>query len=139
MLKKGKKKGEPRKVVARHPLKFNLNLGKLIHDTIESHPTLTQIEVAQRLNIGRMGMWHRLTNPTYGTGYNLIEISLLLKKDFISPMLEVINNAGVYQEVKYDKEVVDELKNQIDHYKGLYERLLRENDLLHDLIDKKKK
>jgi hypothetical protein len=86
-----------------------------------------------------MGMWHRLTNPTYGTGYNLIEISLLLKKDFISPMLEVINNAGVYQEVKYDKEVVDELMNQIDHYKGLYERLLRENDLLHDLIDKKKK
>lgn len=48
------------------------------------------------------------------------------------------HNNGIYEEEKYSREVVEELKEQVEHYKQLYDRLVRENNLLHNLIDGKK-
>lgn len=123
---------------SKREIKYNLNLGKMIKEAIEQHKTLTQTELSSDINLTRMGFGHRLNNPTYGTAYDVIEISLMLKKDFVSPMLEVIRNNGIYEEEKYSREVVEELKEQVEHYKQLYDRLVRENNLLHNLIDGKK-
>lgn len=65
------------------PVKFGLNLGKMIHSYIELNPLLTQHELADQIGIGRQGFYHRLNNPTYGTAYDLIEISLVLKKKLL--------------------------------------------------------
>lgn len=77
---------------SKREIKYNLNLGKMIKEAIEQHKTLTQTELSSDINLTRMGFGHRLNNPTYGTAYDVIEISLMLKKDFVSPMLEVIRN-----------------------------------------------
>ncbi len=117
-------------------IKYGLDLGAMIKKVIENHPTLTQNEIAENINIGRQGMYHRLNNPTYGTVYDLIEISLLLKRDFISPVHEVIKNGGIYEENKYGQSDLDLIQAEAAHYKLLWEKSVRDMDLLHKLIDK---
>lgn len=119
-------------------LTYNLHLGKLIKDYVKNHPTLTETEIAEKISIHKQSFGHRTRNPTYGSGYQLIEISLLLKKDFISPMLEVLHNNGIFEETKFSTEDMDNLKKDVAHYKELWERSKKEIDVLHKLIDTKK-
>ncbi|NOT36418.1 MAG: hypothetical protein HOP11_03460 [Saprospiraceae bacterium] len=118
-------------------IKYGLDLGQMIHEYISNHPTWTQTEISDIIKIGRQGMSHRLRNPSYGTCYDIIEISILLQKDFITPMLEVIKNNGVYEPVRYSIEEVERLKADVALYKDLYERQKREVDLLHKVAEGK--
>ncbi len=132
------KKDKAKKPVKVEKVRYGLNLGEMVRTAVDTHPTLTQNEIGKLINLGRQGVYHRMHNPTYGTGYDIIEISLLLKKDFVTPMLQVIQNHGIYPEKSYNQEEFDEMAKQVQHYKELYERASREIDLLHKIVDKKK-
>jgi len=132
------KKDKAKKPPKIEKVRYGLNLGEMIREAVDTHPTLTQNEVGKMINLGRQGVYHRMHNPSYGTGYDIIEISLLLKRDFITPMLQVIQNQGIYPDKSYTQIEYDELNKQVQHYKELYERAAREIDLLHKILDKKK-
>ena len=119
-------------------LSYNLNLGKMIKEYIKNHPTLTENEVASMVSLHKQSFGHRTRNPTYGTAYQLIEISLALKKDFVSPMLEVLHNNGIFDEQKYSLEQMEAVQKEVSHYKELWERSKKEVDMLHKLIESKK-
>lgn len=114
-------------------VKYNLHIGSMIAEFIKNHPEWTQKEIADKIVIGTQGFNHRLNNPSYGSCYDIIEISLLLKKDFISPMLQVIKGKGVYNPVTYTEDDVEDIRRELSHYKELYERSKREIDLLHQV------
>jgi len=100
---------------------YNLNIGEMVRKAIEGHPTYTQFELSKIIGLGRQGMYHRLENPAYGSTYDLIEISILLKKDLISPMLEVIHNNGIYDTQKFSQEDIEKLTMELNLYKDLYD------------------
>jgi len=131
-----KANSKPRKKVTKSlEEKFGLHLGNMVRQVLDSTPGLTQIALAKKIGIGKQGIYHRLNSPWYGDAYDLIEISLALKTDFITPLQRVINAKGIYYPEKFTQQDMDAKNAEIDHYKTLYERAAKEIEVLHRVLE----
>lgn len=116
-------------------VKYGLHIGKIISDFIEPTP---QAEIAKKLNISAQGFGHRLNNPLYGSVYDIIEISMLLGTDFLSPARDVIYNNGIAPAKTFTEFEMKDLLNKLEIAQNRIIKLDRENDLLHKLLEKPK-
>ncbi len=118
-------------------VKYGLHLGKLIKDHIEESK-YSQRDIAPKVNISPQGFGHKLDNPSYGTTYELVDISIALGFDFISPLRDIFYNGGVYPRRMYTESEVNDIKIKLEEAEIRIKKLDRENDLLHKLVEKSK-
>ncbi|MBK9718204.1 MAG: hypothetical protein IPO85_11960 [Saprospiraceae bacterium] len=118
---------------------YGLNIGESIKKWFQLNPETTIVSVAKKLKISKVGFYHRINLPYYGNTVDLIEISLLLKHDFISPLLNIYKNKGNNVEISYTESEVLSLKNELEKTKDLLVRSQREADRLHEILDSHKK
>ncbi len=115
---------------------FNLHLGRMVKEYIEKETSYTKTKVAEKMGLTRTCFSSRLSCPHYGNIHDLIKISLFLKKDFISPSLDIVRNEGLTTKRMYSEREYNELQiNLALTEKKLYEKD-RELNLTHELLEK---
>ncbi len=103
------------------------DVSKYVRRAVESNPDFTYTALAEKLSISKNGMNTRLNKKHYGTVYDLLETCIYLRKDLISPLLEVLINHDIEIELKngISNEQMEELK-----------ALKEENELLKKTLSK---
>ena len=115
---------------------FNLHLGRMVKEYIEKETSFTKTKIAEKMGLTRTCFSSRLSCPHYGNIHDLIKISIFLKKDFISPALDIVRNEGITTKRMYsEKEYNDVQINLALTEKKLYEKD-RELNLTHELLEK---
>jgi len=115
---------------------FNLHLGRIVKEYIEKETSFTKTKIAEKMGLTRTCFSSRLSCPHYGNIHDLIKISIFLKKDFISPALDIVRNEGITTKRMYsEKEYNDVQINLALTEKKLYEKD-RELNLTHELLEK---
>ena len=119
-----------------HEVPFNLHVGKMVKEYIERETNFTKTKVAERMGLTRTCFSSRLSCPHYGNIHDLMKISIFLKKDFVSPALDIIRNDGVVTKRLYSEKEFNELQVKFAlTEKKLYEKE-RELNLTHELLEK---
>lgn len=115
---------------------FGLHMGKMIKQFIEKETNFTKTLVAMKLGLTRTCFSSRLSSPHYGNIHDLIKISILLEKDFISPALALVRNQGVASTKMFSERELNEVQMKL----ALTEKKLFEKDreltLTHELLEK---
>ena len=115
---------------------FNLHLGRMVKEYIEKETTYTKTKVAERMGLTRTFFSSRLSCPHYGNVHDLMKISIFLKKDFLSPALDIVRNDGVVTKRLYSEKEYNEIQMKFAlTEKKLYEKD-RELNLTHELLEK---
>ena len=115
---------------------FNLHLGRMVKEFIEKETSFTKTKIAEKMGLTRTCFSSRLSCPHYGNIHDLIKISIFLKKDFISPALDVVRNDGISTKRMYSEREYNEMQiNLALTEKKLYEKD-RELNLTHELLEK---
>ncbi len=114
----------------------NLHLGKLIKDYIEQETPYTKTYIATQLGLTRTCFSSRLNSPFYGNTFDLMKVSILLEKDFLSPCLAVMRASGTNSNKLYTEKEYAEMMMKLAHAeKKLFEKE-RELNLTHELLEK---
>lgn len=66
--------------------KYDLHLGSIIRDRIKANQ-MTQLSVAMSLNLTRDALKTKLSQPHYGTVYDVIAISQVLGENLFEPIV----------------------------------------------------
>jgi hypothetical protein len=115
---------------------FNLHLGRMVKEYIEKETSFTKTKIAEKMGLTRTCFSSRLSCPHYGNIHDLIKISIFLKKDFISPALDIVRNDGITTKRMYSEKEYNEMQiNLALTEKKLYEKD-RELNLTHELLEK---
>ncbi len=125
-------KTEPLKIKAAI---YGLHLGELISNWFRINKHVTKVYIAEQLGISKVGFNNRLNLPYYGNAVELLEISLLLKEDFITPLLNVYKNRGHKVEKIYLEQDVADMQDKLKFTEDLLNRCQRESDLLHKSLN----
>lgn len=75
--------------------KYTLHIGKMIKDHLDITPDLTLAKFVKESGMGTTTIVERFKNPYYGTTYDLLDACIIMKMDFISPLLKVLSNGRV--------------------------------------------
>lgn len=115
---------------------FGMHFGKIIKEYIEKETNYTKTLVAMKLGLTRTCFSSRLSSPHYGNIHDLMKISILLEKDFLSPALALVRNEGIASTTMYSEKEVNDVKMKLAlTEKKLFEKE-RELTLTHELLEK---
>ncbi len=112
-----------------HKLKY-IHVGKMIRDYINDNDSLTQKAIYNSLYLTKSTFEGRLGRAHYGTVYQLIDVCIACKYDFLSPLTEDISKKGVHVKLipctaKY-REAIDNY-DMVKEDAALYKSLLKKN------------
>ncbi|MCC7026702.1 MAG: hypothetical protein IT265_07080 [Saprospiraceae bacterium] len=113
---------------------YGLDIGAQIRTWFQLNPNVTITSVAEDLHISKVGFYHRMNNPYYSNAVDLLELSLLLKHDFISPVLQIYRNKGRKVEETYTAFDVLAIKDELEKTKEALLRSQREVDGLYETL-----
>lgn len=120
-------------------VQYGINLGSDINDYVNTRPNYSKAQFYKDLNLSPTAVETRLRNPYYGTVYDLIEACLVLKRDFISPIITVLKYNHIRLNALEELEQLEEYKKENQQLKDRIARIEKDNDVLHEYLDHLKK
>ena len=137
--KKKTRQRSTKEIPNKNVIEYGIHVGNMVKEAIEAHPTMS-INKLSKIAGKRTGMWvtHKCQNPHFGNIYDLLFVSIELKVDLVSPLLKTLADYGVRLQTRITIEHSDKMKEEVSHYKELWERSKREIDVLLKLIEDKK-
>jgi hypothetical protein len=136
MAKKVKKKAE-KTAVELGCERVGMNLGALIRTWFQLNPEIYMIDIANLLGLTKMAFYHKLNSPHYGTTLDILQLSLVTKHDFITPILSIYKNNGNPVQSLYTEAQVNVLQTNLETTQDLLKRCQRETDRLHKILSDK--
>lgn len=136
MAKKVKKKAD-KTPVEEGCERVGMNLGALIKTWFQLNPEIHMIDVANMLGLTKMAFYHKTKSPHYGTTLDILQLSLVTKHDFITPILNIYKNTGNPVTSMYSEAEVKALQTNLETTQDLLKRCQRETDRLHKILSDK--
>jgi len=105
---------------------YGVHFGKLIKDHIS---TLKQSEndISKTFGLTPNGFRRKLDNPYFGTVYDLIKVSIILKTDFVGHMVKILEENGVsnkkMKKVYQIEEQLSEAREDLSMYRRIFKNL----------------
>lgn len=119
--------------------KFNVeyghDFGRTIYEFVRDSPTVNYTKAGELMGMSRQRFRQKSLLPHFGTIYELIQASIVLDFDFISPAIDILVNENV--EVK--NTLYSKFTDQAKRIAELEKEVAREKAIIDELLLKQNK
>lgn len=114
-------------------IEFGLHIGNIIYNDIKNRNGLLFSNISDQLDLTLNGFKNKLKYPHYGSTYDLIKVSLIMKKNYFDLINPIIKAKGLNLESIYTNHEVDQLKEKV---KNLEKQNSRNEKIIEKFLDK---
>ncbi|MBK8737657.1 MAG: hypothetical protein IPL98_17790 [Saprospiraceae bacterium] len=111
-----------------------LHLGRMVQQ-VKDGVGMTHETLGELIGIGKGGVSSRLQNPHFGDTFDLLNVSIALRHDFISPLMKILRDHKIEPIALKAQIENDKLLEEIKELKAELLEKKKEISYLHEFIE----